>query len=67
MFNKLKEKLANKRMKVEAVECDDVNAYLSKFNCPRCHNHCKLSKLKCGAGLAERTYRINEFNAKCGK
>lgn len=62
MLNKLKEKLALKRMKVEPVKDQNINDYLAKFTCPRCHNHCTLNNIKCGGGIALRDHKIKEYN-----
>ncbi len=64
LFNKIKEKIAMKKMPIEKIEDTELNAYLSKNHCQRCHNHCSLDAIKCGGGLVDRTAKIEEFKAK---
>ncbi|MFI3228600.1 MAG: hypothetical protein R3Y23_00350 [Bacillota bacterium] len=63
MFTKIKEKIAGKKMKVEKISNPEINAYLSQFNCASCHNHCALSNIKCGRGLAQRDAKVSEYTS----
>ncbi len=61
-FSKIKQKIAMKSKSIPKIEDNQLNNYLSNFNCTRCHNRCKLSDIRCGGGLNDREEKIAEYN-----
>ncbi len=61
-FDKIKNKMAMKNMTIPPIEDRALSDYLVDFTCTRCHNHCKLSNIKCGGGLAGREQKTAEYN-----
>ncbi len=64
MFEKLKQKMAMKKMPIEPVNDPQLAEYLRSFQCERCHNHCPLSNIRCGGGLEARMQKMKEFQKK---
>lgn len=62
IFNKIKEKIKRKRMNVEKIEDEKLNAFLSQHRCNMCHNNCKLDRIKCGGGLKSRNEKTEEYS-----
>lgn len=63
-ITKIKNKIAMKSKPIPKIEDKNLQEYLSNFNCTHCHNHCKLSNIKCGGGLESREKKIVEYNKK---
>lgn len=64
MLNKIKQKIQMKKMPIQKIENDELNQFLSQFNCQQCHNHCPLNKIKCGRGLSTRDEKVKEFQSR---
>ncbi len=62
LIKKIKNKIAMKCKPISKIEDKKLNQYLLNFNCVHCHNHCRLSSIKCGRGLESRDKKIVEYN-----